>query len=49
MSIERFIEDYVSGGNDTAEPDIREKSSPVIVESDIVCLRDPCVIYDNGI
>lgn len=49
-AVERFIDDYVKGteGKIPVGLDIRESVRPNIIESDIECLRDPCVIYDNG-
>jgi len=49
-AIDRFIDEciYKGEGKISASLNIREKCRPNIIESDIECLRDPCVIYDNG-
>ena len=50
-AVERFINDYVKDGEGKIPSglDIREECRPNIIESDIECLRDPCVIYDGGV
>ena len=50
-AIEHFKTYYVKGseGKIPAGLDIKEKARPNIVESDVLCLRDPCVLYDDGV
>ncbi len=50
-AIENFIEEYV-GADEAKVPanlDVRETVKPPLVESGIRQLRDPCIVYDNGV
>lgn len=52
-NMEHFMKDSSKHGditmNPRKSPDMGAEHSPVMIESDIQRLRDPCVIYDNGI
>ena len=50
-AIENFIENYV--GEDEAKVpanlDVTEKVKPLLIESGIEQLRDPCILYEDGV
>lgn len=50
-AIENFIENYV--GEDEAKVpanlDVTEKVKPLLIESGIPQLRDPCILYEDGV
>ncbi|MGN1346696.1 MAG: glycoside hydrolase family 43 protein [Eubacteriales bacterium] len=52
-AIEDFIDNYVNAGGDEAKIpaglDVTEKVMPLLIESGIECLRDPCVLYEDGV
>lgn len=50
-AIESFIENYI-GENEATVPatlDVTEKVKPLLIESGIEQLRDPCILYDDGV
>ncbi len=52
-AIENFIDNYVNTDGDAAkipaQLDVTQKVKPLLIESGIECLRDPCILYEDGV